>query len=103
MSRNFSYICIFYIFFISFTFVHSEQCVQKSPCSCEFEDGREIDLHKLDTKNFIQSNTLGNLTYFFHACSDAEFTIPKSLNVTIDNKCKSTSVCILISSIFDFF
>lgn len=91
--------CTSYVFMLLISSVISYQCIKNSPCSCIYEDGREINLHKLPQQT-LQA-TIINITYFFHPCSDVAPELPKAPeNVTIKNECKKTSVCIYLFLIY---
>lgn len=85
--------CTSYVFMLLISSVISYQCIKNSPCSCVYEDGREINLHKLPQQTLHA--TVINITYFFHPCSDVAPDLPKlPENVTIKNECKKTSLCL---------
>lgn len=93
--------CTSYIFVFMFLISSaiSYQCIKNSPCSCVYEDGREISLHKLPQQT-LQA-TIINITYIFHPCSNIAPNLPKvPENETIQNECKNTTVCIIICYVF---
>ncbi|KAB0793917.1 hypothetical protein PPYR_13537 [Photinus pyralis] len=52
-------------------------CVESSPCQCELNDNKHIDLTKLNKNNTFFSTSSLNLTYFFFPCRDVQF-IPET-------------------------
>lgn len=87
--------CTSYIFVFMFLISSaiSYQCIKNSPCSCVYEDGREISLHKLPQQT-LQA-TIINITYIFHPCSNIAPNLPKvPENETIQNECKNTTLCL---------
>lgn len=66
---------LFWILFIVKGIV-AEECVQKTACECNYEDGFGYDLNVLSTKNLETSNTSSpGIQYIFRPCMDST-TLP---------------------------
>lgn len=70
----------------------ADQCVQKGPCECNYEDGYGYDLRGLDTpsRSYFETNSTSspNITYLFHPCTDSTL-LPDIQPAVKDNACNS--------------
>lgn len=68
------------------------KCVQINPCLCRFNDYEKIDLTPLANQGFLNV-TSGNLTYFYHFCTNANLDPIKCGG---NGTCTDASVWLLI-------
>lgn len=72
MKYFFTFICV--IAFVSVQQIAAvDKCIQKSPCSCKYNNGTGYDLSVLAKSlndNYLPTPSIGALTFFFHPCSD---------------------------------
>lgn len=69
--------------------IAADQCIQKSPCECDYENGFGYDLNTLHTTNYFEANA-SDVQYLFHPCQDTTVVPIHPSNATGD--CNSYSV-----------